>query len=176
MLSGQTHEWIPYLPKAGTGIFWKSVNICALLALVSEIEDAFEIFFRVMGNSEALFLHRKSGMEDFDQFQNAQTEFADNIQVLGGVFINGMVGILPECNVQMPMHNLYGPMLAHSPTKKSNVFFQAADKVTVFYGHASVLPLRRFLFHANAFEVSPFGANVINLSRLWNGRRNEKRN
>ena len=63
-------------------------------------------------------------MNDFDQFQDAQTKLPDNIQVLSGVFINGMVGAFPECNVQMPMHDFYEPMLAHGPAEQRNVRFQ----------------------------------------------------
>ena len=82
-----------------------------------------------MGDGEALFLHGKSGMDDFDQFQDAQTEFSDNVQVLSGVFINGMVGVFSKCNVQMPMHDFHRPMLAHGPAKEFNILFQTADKV-----------------------------------------------
>ena len=112
-----------------------------------------------MGNGEALFLHGQFRMDNFDQFQDTQTEFADNIEILRGVFINRMVRVFPERDIQMPMHNLYGPMLAHGPAEKRNVRFQTADKVAIFYRHASVLPLQRLLFHASAFETGPFGAS-----------------
>ena len=87
-----------------------------------------------MGDGEALFLHGKSGMDDFDQFQDAQTKLSDNVQVLSGIFINGMVGVFPECNVQMPMHDFYGPMLARSPAEKRNVRFQTADEEEMLFG------------------------------------------
>ena len=79
------------------------------------------MFFRIMGNGEALFLHRQFGMDDFDQFQNAQAELSDDIQVLRRVFVNRMVRVLPECDIQTPRQDLYGPMLARGPAEKRNV-------------------------------------------------------
>ena len=114
-----------------------------------------------MGNGEALFLHGQFRMDNFDQFQDTQTEFADNIEILRGVFINRMVCVFPERDIQMPTHGLHGPMLAHGPAEKRNVRFQTADKVAIFYRHASVLPLQRLLFHANARRVP----NIANTFR-----------
>lgn len=66
-------------------------------------------------------------------FQDTQTPFSYDVQILGFYFICGSVFIFTECHIQMPMHTFYAPVPSYCPTCQFNVFFCAAYEISVFF-------------------------------------------
>ena len=87
--------------------------------------------FGISANDET-FHFKADGFTSFINFQNAQRQFSQDIEIKSRLLFKGTIIILSEGNVQMPMIAFDHPMSANSASNIINIQRKAADKIPYF--------------------------------------------